>query len=471
MYAIEKLDPDYDDGLMALVLGDAAWIVRGHRPWFRRQYDTFGLHPVVKAAIELTRPLDWHQLLLEWPHRSTTDPNMVAFTRDERSGEADRVVTTSMGKYLGRHFKLPDHYVRDLVALHTMGEDTLKLVHTSDEMIHHIQNGPHSCMRWPDLAPEEHPYRVYDPKYGWHMAVRIEPDGMTCGRALCCTLPDGRKIFVRSYNRDRSGGYSHADNKLEAWLKAQGYEHSHSWDGCIMAHIHSRNGAFLAPYLDGSAQWVYVRCGTDNTLSLRITDDESEAEYTCSRTDGIPEEQDPSAPCEDCDDPVTDGDQYWVGRDDARMVCWHCRDQNYTQARSRSGRWRWIPADETVYVDTRGEHYDADYLSDNDIVELENGDYADVDDAVYVDDAWYHCNDERIVCCADDKYRLIEECVEIDNKWYDKDDDDIVEVDGDWYLKSDDDIVECDDGEYRLKDDCFQCPACDAWHAREAIEA
>lgn len=469
MYAIEKLDPAYEPEQTLDVFDDAAYIVRRTRPWFRRQRDKYVLHPIVVAAMKLCRPKDWQQLLLEWPHRSDNDANIVAFTRDERSGEADRVVTTSMGKYLNRHFALPDHYVRDLVALHTMGQEQIKFVYTSDEMIHHLQNGPHSCMRWPDQDPASHPYQAYAPEYGWHMAVRIESDGMTCGRALCCEEP-GAKFFVRSYNRDRSNGYSHSDNKLEAWLRDQGYEHRSSWSGCKLKWIDAQ--PFLAPYLDGATQYVAEEHDSVTGKNfLRVVDDESAAGWICNGTSGDPEEANAGTPCEDCGDHVPDGDGYWVGRREDHMVCYSCRSNDYTWALSRNGYRHYIHNDDVVYIESQDEHYDVDYLSDNNIVCLENGDYEHTDNVVEVGGDYYAADDHRIVQLVDGGYALVDDCVEINNVWYDRDDDDIVQIDGDWYRKDDDAVVECDDSEYRLKDDCFQCPACDAWHAKELIEA
>lgn len=476
MYTMTRINPNaawFDPEAFGHeeVFWTAATVVSNHRPWFRRQRNKYLLHPIVVAAMKLCEPRMWSQLLLEWPHRSDNDPNMVAFTRDERAGEADRVVTTSMGKYLVRHFALPDHYVRDLVALHTIGTEQMKLVHTTAEMIYHIQNGPQSCMRWEHADPNDHAYQVYNPKYGWHMAVRIEADGMTCGRALCYEDKSaGVKFFVRSYCRNREGGYSHADNKLEAWLKSQGYEHRHSWLDCHMAYITRIGHPFLAPYLDGSFRGVVVEIDSTGSEYLRVVD-ESDAEWLCNSTGGDPEEVAQGDPCEDCDERVSDGDGYWVGAYEDRMVCESCRENNYTYAFTRLGRRRYIDNDDVVYVDSMDDHYHTDYLSDNNIVCLENGDYAHVDNAVEVDGCWYHCDDDDIVQLVDGSYALVDDCVEINNQWYSKDGDDIVQIDDDWYCKDDDAVVECDDGEYRLKDDCFQCPACDAWHARELIES
>ena len=90
------------------------------RPWFERERCRYALHPAVLRMMRAYRPDDWQQLLLEWPHKSATDPNRLAYTRDERSGEADRQVITTIGKYLRRHFShAPDEMIRDITAQYT----------------------------------------------------------------------------------------------------------------------------------------------------------------------------------------------------------------------------------------------------------------------------------------------------------------------------------------------------------------
>ena len=54
------------------------------RAWFKRE-SLRRLHPAIEKVIVgyCYRPRDWHQLLLEWPHRSETDPNRLAYTQSE----------------------------------------------------------------------------------------------------------------------------------------------------------------------------------------------------------------------------------------------------------------------------------------------------------------------------------------------------------------------------------------------------
>jgi len=398
------------------------------RDWHQREQRKYPLHPAVTKALESDhRPTDWHLLVLEWPHVSETDSKRLAYTRDERAGVADRQVVTTVGKYITRHFPtMPDHEVRNLVALYAAGE-SCKFVHTMAEMLYHLHRGPPSCMvstreiRCQD-GERRHPYQVYDPKFGWHMAVRVENDD-TVGRALCVDNGVHEKYFVRTYQK--TGGYSHADEKLHAWLLEQGYKHRGSYmEGTKMAYYETSDD-FLAPYIDGNEQCVDIYGD-----HLRIDEN---GEYSCDNTGGSPSGSGGNE-CEDCDNRFSDGDGYWVGVSEDRHVCESCCNNDYTYAYSRRGHQYYIPNDETVEV--YGNYYDTDYLSDNSIVELEDGDYAHLDECITIDDQFYPRDDDRI-CYAEDveEYVLKEDCWQCEgsDNWYTNETAAMMDKDGNRY--------------------------------------
>ena len=407
---------------------------RDERRWISREIQRYAMHPVIEAAVKLARPYDWHQLFLEWPHVSQGDKSKIAFTQNEDKGRRDIQTVTSVGKYLNRHFALPDHIIRDLVARHGVASE-FKFVHTTAEMIYHLHRGPGSCMVWSDDrgvrctdGVTRHPYEAYNPKYGWHMAVRIEGDD-TVGRALCMTQSDGHKYFVRTYAKSREGSYSQADNGMENWLSEQGYSKHTSWDDGEKLAYYETFDDFLAPYLDGSDKCVSVE---DNCL---VIDDQGE--YACDQTGGAPSSVNHDTfECAQCGDDTDDDDGYWVGRGEDERVCQHCLDNDYVYAYGRRGNQYYILTDDAVYVESQSEWYDPDYLSDNEIIELNNGEYVPLDDAIEIDGDWYHIDDDRVCRTEDtDEYLLCDEgcwqCEESGN-WY-SDSIDYVEVDGNKY--------------------------------------
>ena len=410
------------------------------RKWIVREVERYPLHSVIEAAVLLARPYDWQQLFLEWPHVSQGDRSKIAYTQNEVKGQKDIQTVTSVGKYLNRHFDLPDHTIRDLVSRHGSSA-RFQLVHTTAEMIYHLHRGPKSCMVWDkgngircDDGVTRHPYEAYDPKYGWHMAVRIEGD-VTMGRALCMTSPmDGVKYFVRSYLRpSNESSYSQTDDGMDTWLKEQGYTKESYWrDGEKMAY-HPARDAFLAPYLDGGERHVDVN---EHERWLVI---DSDGSWICENTGGYPtndEEDENSFDCEDCGDRTSDDDGYWIGRGEDTRVCESCLNNDYTYVYGRRGNQYYVHNDNVVYVDSQSESYDVDYLDDNEIVELENGEYAPMDEAVEINGDWYLMEDERICRFEDtDEYGLTEDgwqCVQSCN-WYSDDCDKFTEYKGERY--------------------------------------
>ena len=381
------------------------------RNWHAREQGKYPLHPVVKKAMRMSRPDDWQQLLLQWPHQSMTDQSRIAYTRDEKAGEIDRQTLTTLGKYIRAHFsKLPDHAIRDLVATNTTAD--FKFVHTTAEMLYHLHRGPKSCMVWDsDNHLDEHPYNTYDPALGWHMAIRIV-DGNTVGRALCNTDGEGNNYFVRSYKKDPDNphGYSHADEQLNAWLRELGYLKYDGYpNGTKLKLIPTRrnDAGFIAPYIDGCIQHVDVRGD-----HLRISED---GEWECDNTDGNPSNAGGDE-CADCGSRISEGDGYWVGRYDDRHVCQSCCDDSYRYAYGRNGNQYYAHEDDCSWSEEQEEYYVDSYLGDNNMVRLDNGEVVHHDNAVDVEGNWYHCDDERV--CYDsynEQYAMRDDCVELAN--------------------------------------------------------
>ena len=346
------------------------------RAWHRDLQDRYQLHPVIDKLVQDHHPLDWHQLVLEYPHQAESDRNRIAYTQSEQKGLADIQTVTSLAKYIRRHFPaLGDHVIRDTVAAYTV--TGCRIVRNVDEMIYHIERGPNSCMVRSGWNVSNHPYRVYCPSLGWGLAVRVEGDE-TIGRAL---VNDNTMTYVRTYLR--STQFSHSDHDMEAWLNEQGYTKAPDWEGLDFLHIDDCN-EFVAPYLDGDIKNVDLVTLPDGKRVVRIRED---GEYRCDQTNGsayLHNRQE----CDDCSDGIDEGDGHWVGEDNDRLICEDCCDRNYYWAYGRRGNTYYVHDNNVVHVD--GETYDEDYLSDNNIIELNTGDWCHSDNAVYIEstDTW-----------------------------------------------------------------------------------
>lgn len=415
------------------------------RVWFLREArrSDVRMHPAIAMAMVLAVPNDWQNTVLEWPHVAVGDKTRIAYTRDEKSGEADRQTVTSIGKYLKRHFStLPDHEIRNIGACFV--EDSFKLVHTIEEMVDTVLTGASTCMSDDRFTVDMHPYQAYDPKYGWHMAVRME-GSVSMGRALC--MGDGDdKFFVRSFRRMETG-YSQRDDALEAWLGTQGYARRDGWVGCELAYI-PLGDAFVAPYLDGMDQHVNIE--RDNRGKFLVIGQEDDGDYKCDSTNGMPNEAEEMHHCDCCGDSVGEDDLSPVGYHGESYACCNCIDSEYTYVRGRRCEEYYVPNSEAVYAESQEQHYDCEYLGDNDIISLAEGEYAHKDECVYVDreDEWHLEKSLSIVQCEhSDLFELLKDCVRLeDGSWAHKDDAWQCTHSDNWYLYDEGGFVEMPDG-------------------------
>ena len=409
------------------------------REWFEQQRTRHQLHPAVFDIMteHMYRAQDWQQLLLEWPHKALTDPNRLAYTRDERSamhgGDSDiKAQVTTIGKYLTRHFPdAPSNLIRDIAAKYTYG-GTTEITKDLNRMVHAVINGPRSCMS-PSFDilchdnVERHPYAVYDPSFGWGMAVRTDTDGMVLGRCLVHESDEG-KGFVRSYKRERDySSSSGADESIEAFLQGLGYAKWRGWpDHAYVMRYPLRREGYLMPYIDGQNQHVDEDADKD---AFRISDYSG---WEATNTSGIINGY--TCTCDDCGEGMDEDDSYSIGYHGDSRVGSCCID-DYTRVQGRRGEYYYTSNENAVEAD--GEYYHEDYLDDNNIVRLHDGDYTHSDNAVHIEscDEYYHCDDDDIVYAEDtNQYELRDDCWCCSGSGnYYTDDEDSVEVDGNLY--------------------------------------
>jgi len=426
-------------------------------------------------------------VLLEHPHVAETDPTRLAYTRNPKDGEDflvnghKRQTLTSVTKYLRRHYPaMKDH---EIFAL-SQQSDEFKFLTDIKEIIHAVEVGPPSCMKssstvchhqWKmnkqtpvmlawlrDPANEEpdwdlHPYSVYDYP-GWSLAIHKGPsplDGthQIVGRALVY-----KGVFVRSFYQNKDpAGYSQADTALEEWLAKNGCEKQSGWDdGTPLQYIETGDGP-LVPYIDGSNDHIEV-CND----KLRIRDEEQVGYYKCDSTYGTGDEvndddddRDYIGDCSDCGDSIYDGDDYSIVRQDYdSYICCHCLS-NYTWVRANSDglitRW-YVPDDDVIQIGNKT--WDVQNLAD-DIIQLENGDYDYVHNAVEIDGEWYLPEDSR-VCEIDGEHYLKEDCWQDVDGNYHTAEDEKAQVNGCCYSVDDDRIVKIVEGFFCLVDEVWE---------------
>ena len=398
-------------------------------PWHGSNHPRKDIHPAVLAAFDIAQPVDWTAVAFGWPHRPLEDENRLAYTQDIAKGDAGRATVTSIGKYLKKHWpSLADHTIREIVDKCTV--TGVEIYGTAEAIIGAAQHGPYSCMQWGDTNPEDHPYSVYAPALGWAIAIRKQGAEIV-SRALLYTGDRGCKCFVRTYAKAvGSTSYSQRDTKMEAHLVGQGYSHRRGWpDGAALAKVYTGKGPadHLLPYLDGDNT-----CVTDAGDTFMIASED--AGYCCDRTDGTCSRVvgDTYCYCADCGEGVEQDEACGTGVDSEHIVCNGCAERHYTMVTGRRRREYFILDTEAIVVNNEG--YDPDYLEDNDIVSLESGDYAELDDAFVcaVDGEYYLCEEAREV--QDKPDEMVHESntwvCEVSDEWYSTDTCSVIDSEG-----------------------------------------
>lgn len=403
-----------------------AQLLRELHPWHGQGSFNNDLHPAVVRALRSFKPSDWRQVVFEWPHVSE-DKARIAYTRSAEKGIADVQTVTAPGKYIKRHWPdLKDDVIRDIVYM-ARDKSGCSILNDVEEICEAIDSGPFSCMQGKEINGH-HPYEVYCPSLGWALAVRRDQDGDIVGRALVL-VTGAHKCYVRSY---RGSG---TDDELDAYMEELGYHYRNGWPigtrlAAIQGRQHDQSEEWVFPYIDGSHDQVEYD-GENLVIS-------SDGPWTCANQDGSAEYEDEDREtCDDCgDDSVDEDDIRSVGEDSDHQVCESCCNRRYTLAIGRSGVEYYVRDNAVTVVNDRA--YDDNYMHDNGLVELADGDWVHQDDAVYCAEAeaYYLPNDPEIVklengvvCHKDHAWQ----CYASGNWYLEVDSYERVEVDGEVY--------------------------------------
>lgn len=413
----------------------------------QRAMDRFPIHPAIVSAVAVGDRLKLHRddefpswfgkMIQEWPHVSEVDPSQIAWADSLAKMDAGRWTRGRVGRYIQRITGYAPHIVEMIVADAGRGStDRLEILETVEDIATaYVEiDGISSCMRGASLGIsswERHPARVYDPAYGWKLAV-LNRGGNRVGRALI-----NDDTWVRIYAPTGSDDYA----VFESLLSSHGFRRGSSFDGCRIKTIR-KNGKLVCPYIDGSD----VAEDYGNYLTL------GNGYIGVKETNGYANEEE-----EDDEDYVTteSGDRIHV--DDSAYIDGygyvHQDDACYAW-REYQGRWtqETLLADDCVQLGRKSEHY-GEWCEAEDAVEtdfdgwLRKDEYAEtydgcvyhMDDTVYLDmgrhggECAHHSEVTRL---ASGEYVLDDETVEDYAGNVQLADDCRIMANGDWILIS-----------------------------------
>lgn len=264
-------------------------------------------------------------------HISIHDPLMVAFTKSDEMGLADRQTRMSPEAYLKRYWsdKFTTSEIDALVQVHneTYIEQAFKLATSPDEIeeVYTNYDGScrdvaSSCMRGDDWNYGEHPCRVYGAG-DLAIAYLTNANGETTHRALC--WPE-RKLYSRMY------GYG---DRLHARLKMAGYSKSYYYDSgskslegarLLRIALDCNSEHFVMPYVDED-----IPAKDDGKFLILSHDGRICTRQTNGTTADEPEEDDRPY-CESCEERVDETTTVYTRANQTRSVemCECCREGN-----------------------------------------------------------------------------------------------------------------------------------------------
>lgn len=316
-----------------------------------------------------------YDLFYHFPHVSLDDPTMMAYTPSLDYGLRDRQVRIKVGRYLAKYYggKLSQTEIRYYANGEKVNE--LCFAETADEIERVYVEGPGSCMGAKSECSFDtdgiHPARVYE---GEFKLAYLEECGEIAARAL---VHEPTMTYVRTYG--------HEADTLAGRLGDAGYSKAYGWDGARVKAIRC-GGGYIMPYLDGSAQ--YVRHDPSDVRYFFITDDESYADFEACNQNGLAGSV-CRATCGVCGDSMDEDNAHYSEYHDVTIG--ECCIDDYTWAiYDRRGNETYV-ADEYVVHTTDGQNFldNSEVLGAHNYVQLDNGDWAPMDDAVEtVDGDW-----------------------------------------------------------------------------------
>jgi hypothetical protein len=386
--------------------------------WREREERMFHLSPATGEAIYQppvwSEERWWTECMAHFKdhfvHISAIDPTAVAFTEDERKGEADRQTMIRPGKYLQKFLgagasgtiehgplkgwapQITKMQIAFYASWHQSGkrppsDETLIFTEDGDEMVRLYEEGPESCMMGKGWDTDRHPVQVYAGG-GLALAALVDADGDVVGRALCWPA---NEVFGRVYPTPNTPRERERYDELMARLKAKGWksitEDNSVFEGALLRQITSRYGSYVMPYLDND---YGVRDVYRNGKSWwEMTHDEDHQD----NPDGTMNGHEPDWHCDSCSEGFSDDDYNYTVYD--RWVPSPGRRRGHGYARGEETWCESCRDNDAFYCDGSDEHY----RSGNSIYAANGNTY---------EQSWFEANGGW-QCCVDDEYYFDDE--------------------------------------------------------------
>jgi len=209
---------------------------------------------------------------------------MVAYTKNDEHGIADRQTIIRPGRYLTEFYSkyFDADQIQRYIGQCSAENQMLKIAKSAKEIRRVYEGGPNSCMGGPDGAGKQfkswliHPVEVYgdsDLAVAYYGSI-----DKASARAIC--IP-AKKIYGRVYG---------SAAVLQALLHAADYNQgtTNDFEGCRIRAIEGRNGRLIVPYVDWiewgeqKNDWIILGSGDIDLQTIEgAIDNEDENDQIC----------------------------------------------------------------------------------------------------------------------------------------------------------------------------------------------
>lgn len=187
-------------------------------------------------------------------HFNKDDPNLIAFTANDKIGKKDGKTFIKPGKYLAQYSDMDNEQIKNVVTnyKHEFVPPELFYAKDADEAVKIYEEGPNSCMRGKGWKNENHPVRIY-----------VGPDiSLAYIKNKSGTGYSARSI-VRTDRTPSEYIKIYGDKTLmEKAFKAAGITQSRDGTmGCrfpLLWYKGEEQKRLLMPYIDGDASNAYI---------------------------------------------------------------------------------------------------------------------------------------------------------------------------------------------------------------------
>lgn len=283
--------------------------------------------PLPKQALKLLSKEQIDVVMSYFPHLSSCQEGLIAYTQSPEKGEADVQTPIKPGKFLAKVLPgIDNEVVKEFAAFFSSTNGLRLVIEKSKEAFQYAyiqlensgscMDGRHSFSKCVVGGKWHHPSTAYyHDNNELHIIYAVNEDGKVVAR---CIGNAATKTHTRVYF-DR--GVPDMMNKMHTLLKKAGWNPDEDLSGVVMSKLVTDSGEIVCPYIDPGN--VGVEIYSDHLVIGGNVETDTES--------GLLKEIEYVAYCDCCNEGIEECDDMYHTYED-ETVCSYCCNNRYTTA-------------------------------------------------------------------------------------------------------------------------------------------